>query len=285
MMKGNTLGPLVFFLLTLVLWQAACSAVTTTLAQQPTLKVVSHTGSPHTDLNFYVIFGELQYEGLTGVPVSNIVVKATFYGATGELIETKSYPTFLNVLIPGRKTPFIIYGNVDATSYDLEIASYEQYPDGKPQSLEILYGQIQEGRVFVGLENHGDENATALRVVATFYDGAGDVVAAESFLGHPLYELPPRIADVVDIPVPFPDKWNTYKTVSLTAESLQFAAEAEINGIPMSEDGDGDWGMVVGAVIVISMAAVVVGAYLILRSKRKPRRKVRAKHIEPEANT
>ncbi|MCW3981888.1 MAG: hypothetical protein NWE81_02050 [Candidatus Bathyarchaeota archaeon] len=255
------------------------------MAQQPTLEVVSHTGSPRSDLNFYVIFGEVQYEGTSGVPVSNIVVKATFYGATGELIETKSYPTFLSVLIPGRKTPFIIYGNINAESYDLEIASYEQYPDGKPQSLEILYGQVQEGRVFVGVENHGDENATAIRVVATFYDGAGDVAAAESFLGHPGYEMPPRWADVFDIPVPFPDKWSTYKTVSLTAESLQFAAEAEINGIPMSEDGDDDWGILVGAAIVISMAAVVIGAYLILRAKRKPRRKVRAKHKKPGANT
>ncbi len=242
--------------------------LTQTIAQ-PQVRLLSHTGFLRSPYYYYII-GEVRNEGNT--PVANIELQATYYDEANQKITTETRRTMLEELLPGRKTPFIFYGPISAKRYDLILLqTYTPKPEGKSPALEIINPliDIENNRLLGGIRNNGNVNASIILAIATFYSTENKVASANSDPGLLMAELPPGTTTDFEIALWPPDKRETFKWMTITAESTQFAAQQEINGSFNGEENGSD--TLTGAVIIIAVI-VFVATFLILRSKRKPKR-------------
>lgn len=241
--------------------------VTRTWGQQP-VRIVSHAGFLVPE--FFIIVGEAVNEGVE-MSISNIVLKATLYDGNNQVIDVQRRQTILNVLLVGRKTPFIFYGSKAVQSYDVEIESYEEKPEGKPTRLEILYYDIENGTIWGGIKNIGSSNASFVKVTATFYDNERNIAAMNSDIN--IMELAANTADVFEISFPFPERWDIYKWCAITTESIEFAATQEINGISLSDPEENGNDPLI-SVVIIAIAVILIATFLILQRRRKKTRKL-----------
>ncbi|MFQ5969158.1 MAG: FxLYD domain-containing protein [Nitrososphaerales archaeon] len=117
-------------------------------------------------------------------PVKSVEVKANFMDLSGSVIDSASANTAIDLILPGQRSPFMIVGEADYAysikSYDLQIVNFARAQD-KPGMLEIVPTSefsdgISEVSVRGEIRNIGSEDATSIKVYATFYDDRGRVV-------------------------------------------------------------------------------------------------------------
>ena len=140
----------------------------------------------------YHVSGEVENAG--NIPLK-VTVTATFYDSKGNVIATRSTSdekgVILNVLLPGRKSPFDIVANPYLGSpptelidhYDLNL-TYSP-TNGIPIGLRILSSKptVELGislRISGMIKNIADDWAGSTYVIASFYDSDGRVVAVVS---------------------------------------------------------------------------------------------------------
>lgn len=145
--------------------------------------LLSHTG--YLDLfGWYHVVGEVQN---TGDQTVNVNITATFYDSSDVVIFTwYNKSCMLDVLLVDRKSPFDIFlsdttqsAKVDHYSLSVTFSATSPIPIG----LEILsHSSYVAGtgwmHIVGEIKNIETEKATDVKVIATYYDGAGDVVAA-----------------------------------------------------------------------------------------------------------
>ena len=143
----------------------------------------------------YTVSGEVQNNGAEALHFN---VTANFYDSNNNIISTKyltdSYtetpPSFLHVLLPGKKSPFSIYlprwnetGYFQLVDhYGLEVTSE---PAGTYRSgIEIVSQNSHQdgGSLYIEgeVKNIGPYYMDGIMVFGTFYDETGDVVAVTS---------------------------------------------------------------------------------------------------------
>ncbi len=159
---------------------------------------VSWPSGKHYKGHFFHIVGEFRNPGSLNVRLDNDKIEATFYDTGGSVIE----PDFIlkdnfaeeEILAPGEKWPFRLVLLDEEASH--QVANYELVGKGHetgevPHRAEVLsYGLFQNANLkLIGeVRNTADENIR-VRVIATFYDEKGTVIAADGFL--PLVVLAP----------------------------------------------------------------------------------------------
>jgi len=137
------------------------------------------------DQGFYYVVGEVQNTGDT--PIGDIKVNATFYNVNGDFVANGSGNAKLDVLIPGRKVPFVItlYSgelSVQVYNYSLSLTAFSSV-ENKPLGLEILsnssfFEPPEVFRVNGTIKNIGTETTFFVRVIATFYNETGNAIEA-----------------------------------------------------------------------------------------------------------
>jgi len=193
--------------------------------------LANHSGYIN-DYGYFYVVGEVQNVG--DEPVENVVVNATFYDLSGAFIAEIPGNTKLDVLLPGRKSPFEItlFSSLDSQkvrNYTLS-ASYSQ-AQPKPLGLEIISNSSfkdADGLHVTGeIKNIGSQFTSFVKVVATFYNETGYVIAAKLNYSNPK-NLDPGQSATFEILLDTSVRSNVY-SYALEAESMDYEMIPELN--------------------------------------------------------
>jgi len=179
-------------------------------------------------LGYYRVVGEVVNIGDKNIRY--VKVNATFYNIGNTVIANRSSYAMLDVLLPGRKTPFeIVLGNKTASAlvdhYSLSVSS-EEYQGEKPPSLQIMQSTtfIDEAgfqKVNGTVKNLAMSNATYVKVVATFYNPQGKIVGATYGYTKPPTIMPSH-TELFELELG--EKADNFSIYGLAAESMEYAA-------------------------------------------------------------
>jgi hypothetical protein len=152
------------------------------------------------DQGYYYVVGEVRNVGTT--PVGPVNITATFYDVNGEFVALGNGTTTLYTILPGRKSPFEIFlysANYSQRvhNYTLSVAQFLQ-AQNKPLGLEIITNSSHidaEGFHVTGeIKNIGPEYTSFVKVVATFYNASGYVIATKFSYSNPKNLNPGQVA-------------------------------------------------------------------------------------------
>jgi len=187
-MRKNT----TYFFILLTLVSLGLALVPQVSSQPENIKVLSYSWYIDS-LGYFIVVGEVQNTGSN--TIDSVVLSGIVYTKDGEVQAYSSGGAFVNQLIPQQKAPFYIefspqdsvtgdlswlsigVDNIDFTVNQAEATSNYQYPDLTVQSSSG--GVDAEGVYWVSgsVQNSGDQTATTVRVIGTFYNASGTVIA------------------------------------------------------------------------------------------------------------
>jgi hypothetical protein len=134
------------------------------------------------DLGFFTIVGEVRND--LQMNAGKVLVTATFYNDSGDVIEEVSTSTMMDILLPSQRSPFALTlpRPVDLWEYSLRITArptLEQPLAG----LEVVQSRAYEDEVgfyhVTGeVENSGPRTADRVQVIVTLHDKWGKIVNA-----------------------------------------------------------------------------------------------------------
>ena len=187
-MKKST----VFSIGLLTLLSLGLTVVPNVSSQPENIKVLSY--SWYTDsADYFTVVGEVQNTGPN--TMDRVSLSAAVYTKDGAAQARWYALAWVKYLIPQQKAPFYIQFNsqttttgdfswlslgVDRVDFVVGLAnatSSYQYPD---LTLESNSPSVEEGVYWVGgtIKNTGNQTAKNVRVIGTFYDASGTVIAA-----------------------------------------------------------------------------------------------------------
>jgi len=143
------------------------------------------------DLYFYCAVGEVENTG--DIACADVYVNATFYNFTGDVVAEIMQPTELYTILPGRASPFDItlFSIIESQkvyNYTLRIVQSSATQNGQV-GLNITSSSTSlnsNGLQINGtVENAGNQSASFTRVIATFYNVSGRVIATASSYASP----------------------------------------------------------------------------------------------------
>lgn len=191
------------------------------------VKINSHS-SFYSILNTYYVVGEVENTGDMATRFTKIT--ATFYNSSNQVIAIEDGYASIDVLLPGRKSPFSVMfnewdGSLNVQNYTLSV-SWDNYAAGKALGLEILlssnyvdtYGNFH---VTGEIENQGTVEARFAKAYVTFYDSDGVVVGEDWAFTEPL-DLAPSAKGVFDVELIYEQQVMKMATYELSAESSEY---------------------------------------------------------------
>jgi len=198
------------------------------------VNVLSHS-SFYDSLNTLWIVGEVENVGDMATRFTKVT--ATFYNSSNQVVAVETGYTELDVLLPGRKSPFSIMllesdGSLKVYNYSLTV-SWDNYAAGKPLALQILSNssridELGYMHILGEIMNSGSSTARFTKAVATFYDANGTVVGEASSYTDPS-DIDPNQKAAFDIMLSYPGQVMKVASYSLTAESTEYAVIPEYN--------------------------------------------------------
>jgi len=198
------------------------------------VSIVNHQGFLDYS-GYYVVYGEVKNNGDNAA--KNVYVKIQFYDASNNVVDDDETSIKLDVLLPGRKSPFGNLAGVDGAlvkSYSVELMDLTEPADNLPLGLEITSSVTDVNNlnhiitVMGQVKNNGVQTANYVKVYLTCYDGVGgtgNVVAVASDTATPS-NLNSGQTGSFDMDF-FITSGKTYASYVLTAESDQYAATSE----------------------------------------------------------
>lgn len=201
------------------------------------VNIVSHTG--HLDgTGYYQVFGEVENTG--DAAARNMFVALTLYDSASTVLETSGSQIMLDVLLPGRKAPFHYTAGTEGSlvnSYAVDMDFYDS-TDTIPSALEIVSDShniidqtiLKTMNVTGQVKNSGSQTATAVKVVATFYngpDGTGTVVGVSAATSSP-YSLNAGQTGTFNIMIDATGRESQFASYILVPESPEYAAIPEL---------------------------------------------------------
>lgn len=197
------------------------------------VRIVSHSMF-YDALNALWVVGEV--ENIGDMPTEFTKITATFYNASNEIVAIEDGYTELDVLLPGRKSPFSILlleseGSLKVYNYSLSV-SWDNFPQGKTEALVFLSNSstidgMNHMHVMGFIKNTGTLTSRFTKVVATFYDSSGIVVGVEWDYTEPS-DIPPNGTATFDVELIHPQQVMKVASYSLTAESSDYALIPEL---------------------------------------------------------
>jgi len=145
----------------------------------PDLEILSHTS--YTDAGWYHVVGEVRNN--TSLPMEYVKIVVTLYDDAGTVVGTDFTYTELDVIPAGDKSPFQTGTDQwqGATNYKLQAQGREgSLPR---QDLAIQGDQSYTDGIWLHIRgevvNTGSTPAEYVKIVATLYDAAGNVVGTD----------------------------------------------------------------------------------------------------------
>jgi hypothetical protein len=195
--------------------------------------IVSHF-SFYTMGNMLYIVGEVENTGDVATEFTKI--NATLYDAEDQFVDTIVGYASLDVLLPGRKSPFYVMmseadGSLSVDDYSLAI-SWTDCEEGKEIGLEIISSEssidaLDYFHVTGEIQNIGTETATAVTVCTTFYDAEGTVIGRDWDVGAT--DLEPNQIATFDSTLIYDELIEQVASYSVTAESENYALIPEFS--------------------------------------------------------
>lgn len=214
--------------------------------------IVSHS-SFYTSSNLLYIVGEVENTG--DVATKFTKVNATYYDSEDQIITTKIGYATLDILPPGRKSPFYVMlleddGALDVDDYSLTV-SWSDSEEDKELGLEILSSSSNTDaldflHITGEIKNTGSATANEVYVCATFYDSDGTVVGRNWEYAEP-ETLSPDQTGTFDVTLIYSEQVAKVASYSLTAESEEYAMVPEF----------ATWASLAVAAALVASAAVV----------------------------
>ncbi|MCK4394645.1 FxLYD domain-containing protein [Candidatus Bipolaricaulota bacterium] len=138
-----------------------------------------------SDLGYYQVLGEAENAGDSNA--AYVMFTATWYSGDGSVVGTDFSFSFLDIVCPGEKTPFLITllnENVVAEKVRLQWTwdNTRQHPyrDVSVRDIHASYDSDLECLEVIGeVENTGSSSAQYVMIIITCYDAEGEVVAAD----------------------------------------------------------------------------------------------------------
>lgn len=194
------------------------------------IEILSHMGYLDS-VGYYHIVGEVHNTGQQAV--TSVKITAAYYNITSALITTRFEFTYLDILLSDRKSPF----EITLTNY-LDSAKVDHYTLDVTFSvtaailkrLKILehssfIDETQSLHIVGSIQNTGNSNATNAKVIATYYNMAGQAVAASLKYLDPerLLPLAPGETETFEL-ILGEERASLVKSYELAAESNQYAS-------------------------------------------------------------
>ena len=160
-------------------------------------KILSHTIyiTEADSIRFFTVVGEVQNN--LKANIGSVKILATFYDAKNNTIGTRFTYTELNILKPGQKAPFDIYLLLNLSTdiparYELTL-SYVETGEEPVAELEILNrtSSIDEQgyhKISGEVQNKGLRKTYAVKIICTYYDPEGKVIAVSHAYVSPKIE-------------------------------------------------------------------------------------------------
>jgi len=209
-----------------------------TVYASPQIDILTHSGWLDS-IGCYHVSGEV--ENIGDSPANFVKITATFYDSTDTVVATSFSYTMLEVLLPGRKSPFdILLTDTGQAAkvhhYSLSVTSSPA--DSIPLGLEILSNSSYVDDVgcmhVVGeIKNVEAETTTYVMVVATFYNSTGHVVAAAFAYSDPS-DIDSGQTAPFEILLTDTDRVSLVASYALTAQSDQYALIPEFSPVIMT---------------------------------------------------
>ena len=190
-MKKST----VFSIVLLTLLPLSLTLVPTVSSQPENIKVLSYSWYVYSQ-DYFIVVGEVQNVGTSTIELP--LLGGTVYTSDG-VAQAYSAPTraYVKYLVPQQKAPFYMefpstgsetgdlswlsigVDRVDFKVLEANVTSSYQYPD---LTVKESSGTVVEGVYWANgvIQNTGSQTAKNIRVIATFYNASGNVVA----MGH-----------------------------------------------------------------------------------------------------
>jgi hypothetical protein len=232
--------------------------------------VISHKGFLTTE-GFRVV-GEVENSGSQSL--TNVTLEYKFYDSNNQTIQTLEYPTALDVIPPGRKSPISIYlsNQTEASrvkTYEVNVVSYQECPK-KPAELNITWIAYDNVSIYGGIRNYALNGTRFAVVFATFYDENRSVVDVSS--SEYIMDFSAQSDEQFEIYLLSEDVFKSPTWFSLTAESVDYSAMAETSLVrltlnPPHENSPTDYFWL--GVLVGIPAIAVLAVFLVTRRKRK----------------
>lgn len=199
----------------------------------PSATEIGKTSSFIDENGIMHVYGEVK--NLSTKPMANLVIKASFYGNKGNLLNEFNRSAELSILNPGGISPFeILYIDSKTVSQlrDFKIST-ETNPGAnesklKPLGLKVtptnsrldIFGFYYINGEVTNIANHSSTNTL---IIATLYDKSGNVIAIGRGLAEPL-NITAGASAAFGLAVS--EKLQTYKTaaISLIADSDEFTS-------------------------------------------------------------
>ena len=244
------------------------------------VKVLSYTWYVNSN-NDLIVIGEVQNTG-TSI-LQTVTLNAAAYDASGTELASASTMPYVSYLLPQQKAPFYIdFGNpgagssltstVSSVTFTVSIAPQtknQEYPD---LILHTAFNSTLNGvYTIMGLvSNIGNQTATDIRVVGTYYNNAGKVVAVgfikitdplipNNSTTFVLSEFDPTTSMVSQI--------SSYSLLLQTA-TLQGNANPNSSPTPPNTSSSGSSVLVYVVVGVVVIVVVVLAVLVFLRRRR-----------------
>ncbi len=198
-------------------------------AQSQAIIVPNHTGylDNATIPATYHVVGEVSNAGSTSINLVNVT--ANFYAEDNSLVGSSSSYALLEVLLPSRRAPFeVVWVGASASqiyNYSLSLG-FGEYSGERPIALQILQNTVytdEAGFLKVNgtISNLAISNATAVRVIAPFYDSQGKLLGIASGYTLPATIMP---GQTEDFEIELPRKVSSFSDYRVTAESAEYEA-------------------------------------------------------------
>jgi hypothetical protein len=201
------------------------------------VNIVSHTG--YVDgMGYYQVFGEVENTG--NAAARNMFVGLTLYDSASRTLETSGSQIMLDVLLPGRKAPFHYTAGTEGSLVNSYVVDMDFYDAAEtiPSVLETVSDShnitdqtiLKTMNVTGQVKNSGSQTATAVKVLATFYngpDGTGTVVGVSAATSSP-YSLNAGQTGTFNILIDITGRESQFVSYVLVPESPEYAAIPEL---------------------------------------------------------
>jgi len=179
------------------------------------------------------VYGEVK--NFSTKPVANVVIKGSFYGNKGNLLNVFSRSSELNIINPGGISPFeILYIDSKTVNqvrnYKISIETNPGPTEGRLKTMGLRVSPSNSRLDIFGIyyingevTNNSNHSSTNTLIIATLYDKSGNVVAIGRGLAEPL-NITDGASGAFSLAVS--EKLQTYKTtaISLIADSDEFTS-------------------------------------------------------------
>ena len=249
-------------------------------AQTSQAQILSYSWYASPSDGDFIVVGEIQNIGNS--VLSSVSLNAVVYASGGTELASASTTAFVSYLLPQQKAPFYIdFGSpgTDTSSTYSTVSNVKFTITNAPTTVEQPYESLSLNTGFVGaldgaytimglLSNTGNQTASGIRVVGTYYNSVGTVVAVG--FNNVTGSLTPNNSATFTVSEfdATPRMVSQISNYSLLVQTQTLQNNNSPSSASTSAPSSGSAGLTYGVVGAVMIVVVAVTALVFLRKRR-----------------